>query len=185
MRFPSAKALIRQQKPAIRELPSLVWAREPTRRASLSGAPRSAAVALLRLQVAQFSESTILLQLPSMRWRSVWGAACCGKANTEIPRSRLNTDLALPRNNGSRHIPFPCKTEPTRASTSSPFNSRYTGRKPFPLRPLPPTRAPYWVLSTGSAGPLSSWRRVSRLCNASHVAVEHGQPDTSCRTSGH
>ena len=108
-----------------------------------------------------------------------------GKADTEIPRSRLKLDAAFPRNNGDCFIILYIDKESTIRATSSPFPTRSAERKPSAVDTLlPPTRAPFIKSFTGSAGPLSSSRTPLHVRSTPPAPVEQDKPDTARRASG-
>ena len=109
----------------------------------------------------------------------------CGKANTETPKSRLKLDSMFPRNNGGRLTLFPFTEESAKVATSSPFSTRSTGWKPYPVDPLlPPTGAPFSKASTGSADPFLSSCTPLRVRRALSAPVEEQNLCTTRGASG-
>ena len=90
---------------------------------------------------------------------------------TKPPRSRLILNSAFLYNKGGRSTLFPVKEESTILATLSPFPTKSTGTKPFPVDPLlPPTRAAFLKPSTGSASPFYSSQTPLYVRNASSAS---------------
>ena len=70
-------------------------------------------------------------------------------------------------------------------TTTSPFHSRPTVKKPFLVDTLlPPTRAPLLNAPTVFAGHLSPSCMLPHVCGAPSATVEQEKPDTVRRASG-
>ena len=104
----------------------------------------------------------------------------CGKADTETATSRLQLDSAFSRNSGGLFTPFLIKEELIRLTTSSPFPSRSTGKKPSPVGPL----SPFLKASTWSASALSSSRTIPHVRSTLSDPAEQEKHDTARRASG-
>ena len=82
----------------------------------------------------------------------------------------------FPRDSSGRSSLFPIKEE---SVTSSPFSKRPNGKEPSRVGLLLPlTRAPLPKTPTGSAGPASSSRTLTHVCQAASVPVEQEEEPT-------